>query len=231
MKERKNMEHTLRRLRSAEPFFWPNPDREPFAETARRIPFCRADIENTADRFRRFAPVIAALFAQTQASSGIIESELIDILAMAQALKAHTVEHFPGRLLLKLDSHLPIAGSVKSRGGVYEVLKHAEELALKEGLLNNSEDDHEKLLSPAARGLFSLHILQVGSTGNLGMSIACATTARASFSNLRLVPALGDGAFGRRRRDKRILPGRVWRITWINPPTLFGQLEVPWCPG
>ena len=171
MKERKNMEHTLRRLRSAEPFFWPNPDREPFAETARRIPFCRADIENTADRFRRFAPVIAALFPQTQASSGIIESELIDIPAMAQALKPNTGEHIPGRLLLKLDSHLPIAGSVKSRGGVYEVLKHAEELALREGLLNNAEDDHEKLLSPAARGLFSRHILQVGSTGNLGMSI------------------------------------------------------------
>lgn len=75
-----------------------------------------------------------------------------------------------GRLWLKADNALPIAGSIKARGGIHEVLKHAEDLALAAGLLG-PEDDYARLDSEEARAFFRQYRIAVGSTGNLGLSI------------------------------------------------------------
>jgi D-serine dehydratase len=69
-----------------------------------------------------------------------------------------------------MDSHLPIAGSVKARGGIYEILKHTEDLALEKGLIKK-DDSYEKLRDPEVRDFFSQYSIHVGSTGNLGLSI------------------------------------------------------------
>jgi D-serine dehydratase len=173
----------LKRIMAGEEVFWVNPKFKGFSEIAEKggdpqaITLSRKDIQDSEARLRRFAPFIAKAFPETQGSGGIIESPLKDISgsygAIAESLKRPADGFFRGtapRLLLKCDSHLPISGSVKARGGIYEVLKHAETLVIKEGLLRPGED-YGILAEKKAKEFFSKYSLAVGSTGNLGMSI------------------------------------------------------------
>lgn len=53
---------------------WVNPDKLPFAQAAAACPLTLADIEDAAARLERFAPYLAAVFPETAAAGGIIES-------------------------------------------------------------------------------------------------------------------------------------------------------------
>lgn len=130
----------------------------------------KALIEDARKRLERFAPYLAEVFPETAGTGGIIESELREIRGMKHELNEQWGAGIDGRLFLKMDSHLPISGSVKARGGIYEVLKHAEELAMEAGLLTE-EDDYRKLAQQEMRQFFGQYTVQVGSTGNLGLSI------------------------------------------------------------
>lgn len=149
---------------------WRNPDKKPFDQAAASCPLTRRDMEDAAARLERFAPYFQAVFPETRASNGLLESPLREIPRMKSALEMSTSTDIPGRLWIKLDSHLPISGSIKARGGIYEVLKTAEDIALEKGLLKEG-DDYTVFASDEFRQLFSQYSIAVGSTGNLGLSI------------------------------------------------------------
>lgn len=134
------------------------------------------DIKDADDRLRRFAPYIMKIFPETAENKGLIESPLVYIDNMKAALEKEYKCVIPGRLMLKMDSHLAAAGSVKARGGIYEVLKHAEDLALSAGLISKDES-YERFAEPEMREFFGKYTVQVGSTGNLGMSIGIMSAA------------------------------------------------------
>ncbi|MFA0502871.1 D-serine ammonia-lyase, partial [Vibrio sp. 10N.222.46.A1] len=160
----------LKQLIALEEVSWFNPNITTLEQGLPYVGLSEEDIQDASLRLQRFASYLAKAFPETQVTNGIIESELIDIPAMKLALEAHYQQPIKGRLMMKKDSHLPISGSIKARGGIYEVLTHAEKLAIEAGLLCES-DDYSKLLEPEFRDFFKQYSIAVGSTGNLGMSI------------------------------------------------------------
>lgn len=155
---------------------WINPDKTSMEEARKAMELSMKDVDDAEARMERFAPFIMKCFPETKARNGIIESVLTPIPKMQKKINEKYYSDLKGKLLLKQDSHLAIAGSVKARGGIYEVLKHTEDLALEKGILKPG-DSYEKLADPEAREFFRGYTIQVGSTGNLGMSIGIMSAA------------------------------------------------------
>lgn len=145
--------------------FWTNSK----AGNEKKLPFSMEDICDAEARLKRFAPYIAKAFPETEIYGGIIESELVEIPDMKKELEKMCGK-FEGRLFLKCDSDLPVSGSIKARGGIYEVLKFAEKVAMDAGMLKET-DDYSILTGERFRELFGKYSVAVGSTGNLGLSI------------------------------------------------------------
>ena len=147
-----------------------------------------ADVVATAARLTRFAPLLALLFPELRASAGRIESDLVAVPRLQAALGLSTQV---GLLMVKGDHALPVAGSIKARGGIHEVLEHAETLARRHGLLGAADIDSDtdtdsdtaahagygNLAAPEVRALFAAHKVAVGSTGNLGLAIGVMASA------------------------------------------------------
>lgn len=139
-------------LRRAEAAFWVNP---------KWTPYEKADFGYPSPRkwWRTPRPVSAAL----PPSSGKIPGDGAHGRHHRVGPQPHprmqAALGTPGQLLLKRDDELPIAGSVKARGGIYEVLKHTEDLALAAGLIT-LESDYSELLRH--RDFFRRYKVQVG---------------------------------------------------------------------
>lgn len=159
---------------------WFNPSITRLEEGLSYVGLGSEDIQDASQRLKRFAPYLAKAFPETAKTNGIIESEVVPISEIQSVLEREYDTQIQGRLFLKKDSHLPISGSIKARGGIYEVLTHAEKLAIEAGLLTES-DDYSKLLNEEFRDFFKRFSIAVGSTENLGMSIGI-MSAKLGFS-------------------------------------------------
>ena len=164
----------LRALRDRQPVLWLNDAWRPMNAAIQSHPLGISDIDEADARMGKFAGLLMSIFPELEPSGGIIESPLLpaDRLQAAMTDSSSAL----GRWLIKADHALPIAGSIKARGGIYEVLVHAENLALRNGIIGPASD-RLTLASPPARALFSRHSVAVGSTGNLGLSIGIIAAA------------------------------------------------------
>ena len=169
----------LAALGAARPCLWTNPLLAPQTPAAVRTgakDISLADVHAAHARFERFAPLLQRLFPELADSAGAIESPLLPAAALGPAIGLP-----PGRgtLWIKADHSLPVAGSIKARGGIHEVLEFAERLALQHGLVTDGadRDGYRLLAEPAARAVFSRYQVAVGSTGNLGLSIGVMASA------------------------------------------------------
>lgn len=111
---------------------WLNPDKQPFEQAKAACPRhgghrgCRCALG-------ALCPVPVQGLPETAESHGIIESAVRPIPAMQKVLEETSDTAIAGQVWIKLDSHLPISGSIKARGGIYEVLKTAEDIASRAG--------------------------------------------------------------------------------------------------
>lgn len=159
----------LQDIVSASEVTWCNPRRGTAGEVFPTLDIGVSQIEDASARLDRFAPCIAAAFPQTVDDGGIIESPIQRVRSIEKIVGAPV----RGAVWLKRDDALAISGSIKARGGIYEVLWLAEKLAGAQGLLPDrpAPVDYLALLSEEGRALFSEYSIAVGSTGNLGLSI------------------------------------------------------------
>ena len=176
VEEWKDEHPILRDIINKKEVFWINPNKKNINEVKNDLPLDITDIKKAQKRLKRFAPFIAEKFPETAENNGIIESDLKNINKFKSTLENNYNTKIAGNLFLKCDHQLPIAGSIKARGGIYEVLKHAEDLAVKEGMLS-FENDYSILNEKRFRDFFNKYSLAVGSTGNLGLSIGIAGSA------------------------------------------------------
>lgn len=150
-------------LRERQPLLWLNPGYAASADARAGA----LDPALAESRYARCAGLLARVFPELAAGHGRLASPLQPIPDFQRAIWP---QPDAGAWFVKRDDALPVAGSVKARGGFHEVLARAERIAIAHGLLD-AASDRRVLAEPAARSRLARYTLAVGSTGNLGLAI------------------------------------------------------------
>lgn len=156
----------MEKIRTYQPVIWHNPHQVSWSVSHHDVPATREEIDDTRRRFTRWQPVLNELFPRefSPAAPGVIESPLRELREAADHLarRYSRAGSVAPRIFMKLDSHLPVSGSIKARGGFHEVLALTERLAAPDTPPPDEQNRHHR-----GRG----YSIAVGSTGNLGLSI------------------------------------------------------------
>ncbi|WP_050182796.1 D-serine ammonia-lyase [Domibacillus robiginosus] len=156
----------IEHLQKRKNVLWMNPNRHDQVS----LLFSLQDVQKAEKRLERFAPYLEKAFPELEEKKGIIESPVTQIPRMKEWLQEASGCQIKGELWLKEDHKLPVSGSIKARGGIYEIVTYAEKLALENGLITEAEN-YLAFSGEAFKTLFSSYRIIVGSTGNLGLSI------------------------------------------------------------
>ena len=157
----------LKELANKHTVLWENTNWQ--KETTTNL-FSMQEVDEAEETLTRFSSYLKVAFPELLESQGFIESTIQDIPLIKKALERKFDVSIPGQFILKCDHALPISGSIKARGGIFEVLRHAERLAFASGKLKK-KDNYEVLGTKDFQAFFQQYTIAVGSTGNLGLSI------------------------------------------------------------
>lgn len=124
------------------------------------------EITRASQIWSRARTLFAKLFSGT---GGLVRSPLDSMGHFMEALTLQDGIKHPANVWMKRDDLLPVCGSVKARGGFFEIVKLALAIAEEAGLPPDA--DAIEILAPKYRSIYAQHRILCGSTGNLGLSI------------------------------------------------------------
>ncbi len=164
----------IKLLQKKESVFFNNPVLASQGEFLNKARITLDEVIDAKRRWDRFRPYLKNKFPDT--SNGRVKSEIREVSNFKKELEEKYGTKIKGRVFVKMDNTLPIAGSIKARGGIYEVLKVTEQILIKHNFLTLS-DDYSKIERKEARDILSRYSIVVGSTGNLGLSVGIMASA------------------------------------------------------
>lgn len=147
-------------IKTSLPVFWINPTVGD-VDVNSQLPLNGKSFTAACEFWQRMQPLMVRLYPEV-ADNGGVESLLTPFVGLDADV--------PGQWLVKQDHALPVAGSIKARGGFFEVISYAWALAQLCGLVIES-DPLTELMRPDIKAVLKDYRLSVGSTGNLGLSI------------------------------------------------------------